>query len=114
MKFNGFWTALGVAVLGIPPFAYSQVFDNGPIRGSLFITGSALIVFGFLRAIWLVVFDLSGISRRAGEMAARGAIHLDTFKEAFKGGGGGYPPADGPICALVGKRCPSPHRVYAG
>jgi hypothetical protein len=48
--------------------------------------GSALMVFGFLGAIWLVVFDLSGIARRAGEIAAKGANHLETFKEAFKDG----------------------------
>lgn len=58
------------------------------VSGTLNITAVSLLVIGIaaLRTLWLVWRNPSTIARTAGEIAAKGANHVDTFKEAFKDG----------------------------
>ena len=93
MKSNGLWTALGITVFGVAlGTAGAFILDtprnagNTTLGGPLFLVGWCLIIFGAFRVIRWLYLNLSGVARTAGDMAAKGANHVDTFKEAFKDG----------------------------
>jgi hypothetical protein len=53
-----------------------------------FVLVVGLLVFGVaaLRTLWWLFSNLSTVARSAGEIAAKGANHVDTLKDAFKEG----------------------------
>lgn len=84
MNFSGLWTALGVAVFGAAlSMAGLIFFDESKV---IVVAGWGFIALGAFRAIGWLRSNLSGVFRGAGEIAAKGANHVDTFKEAFKEG----------------------------
>jgi hypothetical protein len=70
---------IGLVIAGI----LTEVLTD--LRYADALIGSGVCAFGFaiLRTIWRF-FNASTVARKAGEIAAKGANHVDTFKEAFK------------------------------
>jgi hypothetical protein len=63
--------------------------ESGASSNSVnFVFIASLLVFGVaaLRTLWWLFSNLSTVARSAGEIAAKGANHVDTLKDAFKEG----------------------------
>jgi hypothetical protein len=60
---------------------YAMIFGEDDFFFIMFFLSWALLAIGIPRFIWL---KAKTISRVAGKIAAQGANHVDTFKDAFK------------------------------
>ncbi len=78
-------------LLGIALMIAGAIAANSPNRDwnsyneALVFSGFWVFVFAVLRTLWNF-FNAATVARKAGEIAAKGANHVDTFKDAFKDG----------------------------
>lgn len=68
-----YWLALTLLIIAAVP-GTSNTFN---------IASFLVFVIAVLRTLWLVWRDPTPLLRKTGEIAAKGANHLDSFKDAF-------------------------------
>lgn len=54
-------------------------------KEALVFSGFWIFGFALVRTLWKA-FNAATVARKAGEIAAKGANHVDTFKDAFHSG----------------------------
>lgn len=68
-------------LLGMGLVAAGLFLGHSEIFNVVYASGLFVLAIGIPRFIWL---NAGAIARIAGKIAARGATHVETFKEAFK------------------------------
>jgi hypothetical protein len=76
---------VGVAIF-IATWMMAESGASSELVNSVFIASLLVLGVAVLRSLWWLFSNLSTAARSAGEIAAKGANHVDTFKDAFKEG----------------------------